>query len=132
VSELIDPATESWDVGLLEENFDPIDVCKIHDIPLSPSDTDDSVACHETRNYIFSDRSAYHMEWQHQYGSRSRRREDVGTSQTNLVWKETWNLVVIAKVRIFIWRVLHGIIPCMCILANRHVGNSGQCPACAW
>jgi hypothetical protein len=28
------------------------------------------------------------------------------------------------------WRALHGIIPLKCILANRHVGDSGSCPLC--
>jgi hypothetical protein len=28
------------------------------------------------------------------------------------------------------WRALHCIIPLKCILANRHVGDSGSCPLC--
>jgi ribonuclease HI len=34
------------------------------------------------------------------------------------------------KVKIFVWRALHGIIPIKCVLANRHIGNSGACPIC--
>jgi hypothetical protein len=41
-------------------------------------------------------------------------------------------VTVPAKVRIFTWRALHGIIPCMCTLANRHIGGSSQCPVCEW
>lgn len=35
-----------------------------------------------------------------------------------------------SKVKIFIWRALHGITPLKCILANRHVGTSASCPIC--
>jgi hypothetical protein len=29
------------------------------------------------------------------------------------------------------WRALHGILPLKSILANRHIGTSGQCPVCS-
>jgi hypothetical protein len=35
-----------------------------------------------------------------------------------------------SKIKIFLWRALHGIIPLMSILVNRHIGTSGQCPVC--
>jgi hypothetical protein len=35
-----------------------------------------------------------------------------------------------SKVKIFIWRALHGIVPLKCILANRHIGTSAGCPVC--
>jgi hypothetical protein len=41
-----------------------------------------------------------------------------------------WNLNVPAKIKIFGWRVLHGLLPCRVILANRHIENSGSCPGC--
>jgi hypothetical protein len=34
------------------------------------------------------------------------------------------------KIKIFMWRALHGIIPLKSILVNRHIGTSGQCPIC--
>jgi hypothetical protein len=35
-----------------------------------------------------------------------------------------------SKVKIFIWRALHGILPLKSILANTHVGTSGECTIC--
>lgn len=29
-----------------------------------------------------------------------------------------------------LWRCLHNAIPCLCVLANRHIGTSAQCPGC--
>jgi hypothetical protein len=35
-----------------------------------------------------------------------------------------------SKVKIFIWRALHGILPLKSILYNRHIGTTGGCPIC--
>jgi hypothetical protein len=35
-----------------------------------------------------------------------------------------------SKVKIFIWRALHGILPLNSILANTRVGTSGECTIC--
>lgn len=35
------------------------------------------------------------------------------------------------KIEKFLWRCLHNAIPCLCVLANRHIGNVSQCPVCA-
>jgi hypothetical protein len=48
----------------------------------------------------------------------------------NLVWKIVWKMKAHSKVKIFTWRALHGIIPLKCILANRHIGDTGGCPIC--
>lgn len=34
------------------------------------------------------------------------------------------------KVHIFTWRALHGFIPCLCVLANRHMKTPVICPVC--
>jgi ribonuclease HI len=41
-----------------------------------------------------------------------------------------WKLQVPPKIRIFIWKALHGLIPGMAILANRHIKVPAQCPIC--
>jgi hypothetical protein len=101
VEDLIDPGTGSWDEQLLHDIFYPIDVRRIQAIPLSPLAEEDSIAWLGTKNGMFSVKSAYHMEWQHQYGSRARRRDEVGNSEINPVWDICWKLTVPAKVKIF-------------------------------
>jgi hypothetical protein len=48
----------------------------------------------------------------------------------NPVWKTLWKIVVPSKIKIFIWRALHGILPLKCLLANQHIGTSSECPIC--
>jgi hypothetical protein len=52
-------------------------------------------------------------------------------SLNNPTWKILWKLKVPVKVKIFCWRVLHGILPLKDILVKRHVGTDPQCPLCS-
>jgi hypothetical protein len=66
----------------------------------------------------------------HQHGRKLIRTSDLGPIDTNPVWAQVWRLKVSAKIKIFAWRLLHGTIPCNCILANRYIITSSLCPDC--
>jgi hypothetical protein len=130
VNELIDPLTGMWDEGLLPHYFLPIDVNRILQIPLNSHGFDDFVAWHSNRNGRFTVRSAYHLQWRHTFGPRANQLALPVSSIHNSVWKELWRLKIPSKIKIFAWRALHGLMPLKSILANHHVGTSGQCPIC--
>lgn len=130
VSELIDPSTREWDEQLIRDNFWPIDVDRILQIPIYHQQTEDFVAWHLTKNGIFSVRSAYYKQWEDTYANEKMNTFGQGGSTPHPIWKKLWNLKLPGKVRIFIWRCLHNAIPCLCVLANRHIGNNSQCPIC--
>jgi hypothetical protein len=46
VDELIDPTTRLWDEALIRENFHPLEVQQILQIPISPNLEEDFVAWH--------------------------------------------------------------------------------------
>jgi hypothetical protein len=131
VDELIDPNTGTWNEGLLRTYFYSIDVNRILQIPLNIHGFDDFVAWNHNRNGQFSVRSAYHLEWKHCFAPRSGNMATLGTSIHNPVWKTLWRLKIPSKIKIFAWRALHGLMPLKSILANRHIGTSGQCPICS-
>jgi hypothetical protein len=70
------------------------------------------------------------LQWRHQFGPSASQLAIPGLAVSNPVWQIIWKLKVPNKVKIFIWRALHGIIPLKAILANRHVGTDGGCPIC--
>jgi hypothetical protein len=70
------------------------------------------------------------IEWEHQHGRKIRRLNLFRSSHTSPVWKTLWSMRVPAKIKINCWRALMGAIPCMGILANRHIPTSSQCPLC--
>lgn len=69
--------------------------------------------------FCFSVRSAYYLEREHQFRARFGR-EQPETSWDNPVWDVLWKLHVSSKVKIFVWRALHGVILGKCIVHNRH------------
>jgi hypothetical protein len=130
VSDLINVETNSWDQEILEDIFWPVDVQRILNIPLARGYMQDFVSWHLTKTGVFSVRSCYHSEWEHQHGQKLRRTSGYGTSSNLPVWKTVWSLNVPAKVKIHLWRSLLGAIPCNGVLANRHMIPSSQCSLC--
>jgi hypothetical protein len=130
VDELINPITGTWDDDLINSIFNPFDVQQILRIPLSQNLEDDFIAWNKSKNYMFSVRSAYYSEWEHQFGARMRRADGQGTASINPVWSTLWSLNVPAKIKNFGWKALHGLVPGRGILANRHIEVSAQCPVC--
>uniref|UniRef100_A0A453QK46 Reverse transcriptase zinc-binding domain-containing protein n=1 Tax=Aegilops tauschii subsp. strangulata TaxID=200361 RepID=A0A453QK46_AEGTS len=83
-----------------------------------------------TKNNIFSVRSAYYVEWDHQF-ARWYERTEGQPSQRHPIWANLWSFQVPAKIKIHAWKVLHGFIPCRGVLVNRHIGTEDSCPMCA-
>jgi hypothetical protein len=130
VSELIDPVSGGWDHDLIHQNLHPIDATRILQIPLHYDAFEDFISWHGTRSGLFSVRSAYHVEWRHQFNGVTCRSLISGTSLNNPTWKILWKLDVPAKVKIYCWRIMHGVLPLKAILFGRHIGTSGVCPIC--
>ena len=122
------PMDATWDVDLVKSIFWPVDVNWILQIPLTLG-REDCVAWHYNRNGMFSVKSAYHCQWESKYGPRIHTLQATGASRSQ-AWKRLWKLDLPGKIKIFGWRALHGFIPCMAVLANRHISNIGGCPVC--
>jgi hypothetical protein len=101
VSELIDPITRAWDVELLKSIFNDVDVMRILQIPLAVGMMEDFVCWNHTKTGMFSVRSAYHLEWDHQHGRKLRRTIQQGSTVINPVWAKLWSLRIRAKMKIF-------------------------------
>jgi ribonuclease HI len=130
VSDLIDPITEQWDSEILEALLSPVDVHRILQIPLHNRGFEDFIAWRFTKHGKYTVRSGYHVQWRHRFGASAGQLALPGSSALNPVWKSVWKLKIPSKIKIFFWRALHGILPLKCIMANRHVGTSSECPIC--
>jgi hypothetical protein len=128
VCEPISPITGQWDEDLLKRLFCPIDVRRILQIPINNQGFDDFIAWHHTKHGRYTVKSGYHLQWRHQFGPSAGQISSPGPSAINPVWKNLWKMKIPGKVKVFIWRALHGVIPLKAILANRHIGTSGACP----
>ena len=99
VNELISPIDGFWDVNLVRALFWPVDAERILQIPLHHG-REDTVAWHFNRSGLFSVRSAYHVQWEHKYGSRPGF-DQAGGSNYMKVWDTLWKLKLPSKVKIF-------------------------------
>jgi hypothetical protein len=129
VSDLIDPYSGQWDESLFRDIFNAIDAEQILQIPLNTHGFEDFIAWGFSQNGIYTVRSAYHLQWRHQFGPPAGQVVQ-GSSSANPIWRSIWKLKIPSKIKIFIWRALHGILPLKSILVNRHIGTSGECPIC--
>jgi hypothetical protein len=118
VSELIDPYSRQWDEGLVRDLFNAVDANRILQIPLSPQGFDDFIAWGFRKNGKYTVRYGYHLQWKHQFGPSASQLARPGSSGTNPIWKTIWKLKIPSKIKIFIWRALHGILPLKSILVN--------------
>jgi hypothetical protein len=130
VADLINPVTGTWDEALIRDIFWGVDATRILEIPLSPTSMEDFVAWHYTKTGLFTVWSAYHAEWDYQFGRHNPNAMGIGDSQHSKLWKRLWSMNIPAKIKIFGGRVLHGFISCLGVLANRHIAQSSQCPIC--
>jgi hypothetical protein len=121
--------TGNWDLQLLMNLFNSADVERISRIPLN-SGFDDFIAWGATSYGRYTVKSAYYLQWKHQFGRWAQQLSLPGSSAQNPVWSSIWKLELPAKIKIFAYRSLHGIIPLKCVLANRHIGVSRECPIC--
>jgi hypothetical protein len=63
-----------------------VDAERILCIPLSDHLAEEFVAWHFSKSYIFTVISTYHLEWEHQFGARTRQGDGQGSSEVNPVW----------------------------------------------
>lgn len=127
VSDLIDPRTGGRDEQLVRDTFLASDASRILAIPLSLNGMEDFVAWKFTKNGLFSVRSAYHVQWNHQSGAQENLSRPGGSIALR-TWKTMWACDVAAKIKTFAWKTLLGVLPCYGVLANRHIITSSQCP----
>ena len=109
----------------------PIDAQRILSIPLSQHNMTDFIAWSYTKNGMISVWSAYSVEWNYQYGSKLKYSNGMGRTTPNPIWCQIWKLSCPAKVKKFLWRTLHGTLPCRATLTNRHMKISPLCPTCS-
>ena len=106
-----------------------MDVFRILSIPLPSYDMADFVVWNLTKMGAFSVRPAYYAVWKDKYGSRATT-DRPSAANINPIWDVVWKLGCPTKVKNFLWRALHGTLPCHVTLADRHMKVNTKCLAC--
>ena len=133
MSELLHPATGSWNENRVREVFLPIDAAEILRIPVCTSNVEDFWAWHPEKKGRFLVSSAYKFmiktkitreNWlEGRSGSSSNEREEDD-------WTSLWSLTVPSKVRVFLWRLARHSLPTTDVLSRRNMATRDACPLC--
>lgn len=133
VSELIDGASNSWNLYQLQANLLPMDQEIIASIPLSTRRQHDFWAWHYEKSGIFTVRSAYRMlahnrEKRTDWIEHNTRRSNISANQKD--WTDLWKVKIPSKVRLFLWRLAHHSIPTGDVRHHRGMATTNSCSIC--
>lgn len=128
VVDLIDWSTWSWDYELIANTFWPVDVHNILQVSFGSPNTTDRLFWAFSKTGNITVRSCYRNLLTGKFGSEV---EAMGSlSETGLQWNWIWKIKVPPKVRKFLWRECHEIIPTRTALVRGHVGTNPFCGFC--
>lgn len=133
VSDLIDTANARWNMELVNQVFLPCDAAEILQIPICLRIVDDYWSWMHEKSGNFSVKSAYRMivetkrrreDWLEQRPGPSNRKEEEKS------WVKLWKTYVPAKLRVFLWRLVHHSIPTEDVRMHRNMSTSCTCAIC--
>jgi hypothetical protein len=94
--------------AVIAANFFEEEAAVIQNIPLCPLFPKDKLIWRCTTNWLFLVRSAYHLVVEEQAEANGR---VSNPGRGNETWKVCWNLNVPNKVKMFVWRACHNLLP---------------------
>ncbi|XP_050211934.1 uncharacterized protein LOC126662091 [Mercurialis annua] len=123
VSELIENGR--WKENLIQRSFLSKDVEYIQSIPLPQSNLLDKLRWHYDKKGEYSARSGYRL---------AVRLRDATIRPDNAHkmrwWKYMWNLDMPPKIKIFMWRTFHNLLPVKINMKIRGLSIDTNCPIC--
>ncbi|PRQ16242.1 putative ribonuclease H-like domain, reverse transcriptase zinc-binding domain-containing protein [Rosa chinensis] len=118
----------SWNFELISGSFWESEVSAICSIPLPITPCSDKQVWHYTKNGTYTVKSGYQLA--QTLRIRGAGQEGSSTNQLDLVWQVMWKLKIPEGVKVFLWRVIHEILPTALLLQRRHLLASSVCSRC--
>ncbi|GMN53247.1 hypothetical protein TIFTF001_022384 [Ficus carica] len=125
VADLMSDENRIWDKDKIENTLWPVDHELILGIPLGNAAGGDKWAWHFDSKGLYKVRSGYRAIME------SKRRESSSIVNSDVFWwRKLWSSPIPPKVRLFVWRAFHEILPTMVSLRIRGVDCDVICPRC--
>ena len=128
VCELINRASNEWDIDKLSQWFISEDRDTILGIPLSSSNTSDRLVWAETKNGKFIVKSACTLALEELKNLESAKCSNEVARRK--LWKTIWNLNIQQKIKRFAWKESQNILASKENLAKRKITPDGVCELC--
>lgn len=127
VSNLIDPHTSWWNCSLINDLFSADEAEQICNLAICPGNRPDRLIWRETKNGIFSVRSAYYL-------ARSMLERGRGScsseEKTSSMWKTIWKVRGSPVVKLFLWKACRDVLATKVNLHKRSLVADPLCPIC--
>ena len=125
VSDLMLPDRNEWDIGMIQRVL-PFEEQRI--LAIKPSLT----GAPEKLSWLSTDTGDYSTKTGYAAVLSSRTAEDtVSTEDASYDWKKNvWKIQTAPKIKLFIWKALHGALPVGEALKARGINTNGQCKRC--
>lgn len=115
----------SWNWNFINECVWPIDHDEFRRLRIHALHGNNKLIWHYNSNGIYSVKSGYHLAMvngiEGSKGSRGR---------NSRLFKLLWHLNIQSKIKIFIWKAIHSILPTRLHLASRGITTDSVCPRC--
>ncbi|KAH7834427.1 hypothetical protein Vadar_015903 [Vaccinium darrowii] len=134
VSHFIDANRSKRKEDLVRETFTSEDANLILGIPISRFGRKDRAVWHFTGNGVYTVKSGYEAALNlRRSGQLGRTNVGEGSSRSGRkeLWKSVWALPCQEKVKHFIWKCFHDIVPFYDVLARRKITDHVLCPLCS-
>ncbi|XP_074336401.1 uncharacterized protein LOC141673555 [Apium graveolens] len=110
-------------VPLIRDPFTIEDANAILAIHVPQSEVPDRVAWMGSNNGVYSAKSGFHHWFNMQFGN--------SVVPQSIGWRKVWHLKHLNKIKVFIWRFCHNVIPIRRRLRSRGVRIPIICPICS-
>ncbi|CAN1279753.1 Uncharacterized mitochondrial protein AtMg00310 [Linum perenne] len=117
-----------WDFSKLREFFDPISVQAIGNIPLPQSLFTDKPIWFFSPSGRYSVSSGYDLACR--YRKVKKTPPSLASTTDPRLWRSIWSLRIQPKLRFFLWRLCHRILPTIEGLNSRDLNLDPICPSC--
>lgn len=128
VSELILPSG-GWNIPLIQNSFNEIEAELITGIPLGNTNNQDQWRWFFDKKGRYTVKSGYKLAMEVER-SMSNKGGNSSNKSNNKFWKVIWGLQIPNKIKLFLWRAIHGILPCAQSLYQRRITDNPCCFRC--
>ncbi|KAH9684606.1 putative reverse transcriptase/RNA-dependent DNA polymerase [Citrus sinensis] len=122
VAELID-SEQHWKEKLICDHFRAEDAKAISQIPLPRRPHDDQLIWHYDKRGQYSVKSGYQVAMKIKF-------PDKPSCSTRSQWNVIWKLAIPKKIKIFLWRATHDLLPTAGNLWKRRILQESTCQIC--
>lgn len=130
VSELMCAESHSWNVGLVQSLFSQKDSSAILQTPISQLGLHDKLVWQHTQQGQFTVASAYHRASQQRKTHPTAPESSHHRDSEKAMWKRLWGMKVKGKIKHFMWRLYHWIIPTNDRLLQKGIDVDPICRGC--